>query len=399
MPSPPPTDPYERILENMRRYPNDIPMVDGRVSPAFREYIKLLFTPEEAGIAQHLELRPAPANRMVQKLLNRISVSRLVQKMLLRASIRKVSAKIGRDYGETKKLLEDMTDNGIIQDIGGYSYFLTMPHLFNIGFKYSKALARLGKRGAELYQQFFIEEKFYKRYQSSDQGTPVTRIVPVGKSIDSQSEIQNSDEIHNIIETCREPIVITDCPCRNRTEILGVRECHDKYPIQESCFQIGLFGEYFLKRGEGRQVSREEAHGIVDDLARRGLIFTTENTRDVNRFVICCCCDCCCALIRGMTRFKEKNVNCSAKSNFAARVDDALCQGCGLCHKRCVFKAVSLENKKAVVDPALCYGCGVCAVTCPTGAVKLHRLERSHIYDNGFEVMNKIHGENRPGRG
>ena len=398
MSSQPPVDPYDKILENMRQYPNDIPMVDGRVSPAFRQYIKLLFTPEEAAVAQHLKLRTPPANRLAQRLLNLLSGSRLVQKLMLRASIRKVSAKIGRDFQETQKILEDMTDNGVIQDIGGYSYFLTMPHLFNIGFKYPKALARLGKPGAELYQQFFIEEKFYKRYQSSDQGTPVTRIVPVGKSISSQSEIQNSDEIHRLLETCREPIVITDCPCRNRTEILGTRECHDKYPIQETCFQIGLFGEYFLKRGEGRRLSREEAHQIVDDLARRGLIFTTENTRDTNRFVICCCCACCCALIRGMTRFKDKNVNCSAKSNFVARVENALCRGCGLCETRCAFKAVSLENEQAVVDQAQCYGCGVCAVTCPTGAIRLHRQERSRIYENGFEVMSRIYKENRTGR-
>ena len=53
-----------------------------------------------------------------------------------------------------------MTDKGIIQDIGGYSYFIAMAHLLNMGFKYSKSYMRLGKKGAELYQQFFIEEKF-----------------------------------------------------------------------------------------------------------------------------------------------------------------------------------------------------------------------------------------------
>ncbi|TFG11370.1 MAG: hypothetical protein EU535_07295 [Promethearchaeota archaeon] len=38
-----------------------------------------------------------------------------------------------------------------------------------------------------------------------------------------------------------------------------------------------------------------------------------------------------------------------------------------------------------------CWGCGVCAVTCPTGAIKLHRLERSHIYENGMELMDTIY--------
>jgi ferredoxin len=370
-------------------------MKDGRISEAFREYIKLMFTPEEAEVAQYLELRPAPAGRFAQKIVNFLVKVRLVHKIMLYKSIRDASRKTGRSYRETRAILERMTENGAIQDIGGYSYFLTLPHLFNIGFKYSKALDRLGRKGAELYQQFFIEEKFYKRYQSSVKGTPITRIVPVGRTIESRSVIGNADEIHGILETCREPIVITDCPCRNRKELLGDRECRDKYPIQESCFQVGLFGEYFLKRGEGRCLSREGAHEVVDEFAKLGLIFTTENTRDPNRFVICCCCACCCALIRGMTRFPDKNENCSAKSNFAAEVDVLKCKGCGLCVDRCVFGAVSLKEKTAMVDPAKCYGCGVCAVTCPTGAMKLHRDQRSHIYDNSLELMRKVYTDNR----
>jgi len=388
-------DPHEQILTNMRQYPNDIPMVDGKVSEAFREYIKIMFTPEEARIAQHLKLMTPPSGKMAKKILPRLFTLKFVHKLMRRKSIRDVSGKIGKTVDETEKILEEMTDKGIIQDIGGFSYFLTMPHLFNIAFKYSKAIDRYGKKGAELFQQFFIKEKFYKRYQSSDKGTPITRIVPVNKAIDHHSEIQNAEEIHNIFDTCKEPIVITDCPCRKRTEILGIRECGEKYPIENSCFQVGLFGEYFLNRGEGKRLTREEAHEHVDAFAKKGLIFTTENTRDTNRFVICCCCGCCCSLLRGMTRFEEKNENCSAKSNFVAEVDPELCSGCGVCEKRCVFEAITLTDEKSHVNLELCYGCGVCGVTCPTGAIKLHRKERSHIYANGVELSSKMYKENR----
>jgi len=51
------TDPYDRILQNMREYPNDIPIVEGNVSEAFRAFIKLLFTPEEAEVAQYLTVK------------------------------------------------------------------------------------------------------------------------------------------------------------------------------------------------------------------------------------------------------------------------------------------------------------------------------------------------------
>ncbi|MCP4763680.1 MAG: hypothetical protein GY870_18055, partial [archaeon] len=151
-------DPYDRILLNMREYPNDIPMVDGKVSESFREYIKLLFTPEEAKIAQHLTVRPQKA--------------------------RKIAKMLGIDKEEAKKILDEMTTKGIIQDTAGYSLFMTFAWLMNIPYKYSKSLERMqGTKGGELYQKFFIEEKFYKRYESSDKGTAWNRVLPIGKTI------------------------------------------------------------------------------------------------------------------------------------------------------------------------------------------------------------------------
>lgn len=362
-------DPYEKILQNMREYPNDIPIVDGGVSEAFRAYVKLLFTPEEAEVAQYLTVKPQSINRIAKK--------------------------IGKSKEEIKEILEEMTNSGIIQDIGGYSYFLAIAHLLNMGFKNSKTFKRLGKEGAELYHQFFIEEKFYKRYESSDAGTPITRIVPIDTSINHKSVISNAEEIHRILDMCKGPIVVTDCPCRNRTDILGVRECKDKFPISESCFQVGLFGEYFLRRGEGREISRIEAHSIVKELSRKGLVFTVANTKSPIHQVICCCCGCCCALLRGMTRFEDKNESCTAKSNYIAKVNSHLCTGCALCVKRCPFKAITIKKEKAKINTKKCYGCGVCTVACVPEAVKLHRIERSHIYSDDIKLFEKIYQENR----
>ncbi|MHA1486807.1 MAG: hypothetical protein ACTSSC_06515 [Promethearchaeota archaeon] len=111
------TEPYDKILHNMREYPNDIPIVDGKVSESFRAYIKLLFTLEEAEVAQFLTVKPQ--------------------------SIIRIAKKIGKSKEEIKEILEAMTNSGIIQDIGGYSYFLAMAHLLNMGFKNSKTFERL----------------------------------------------------------------------------------------------------------------------------------------------------------------------------------------------------------------------------------------------------------------
>ncbi len=368
------TDPHEKILENMKEYPNGIPMKGGKVSEAFREFIKILFTPEEAEIAQYLTVKP-------QSL----------------AAIYRQAKKDGKSQEEVKRLLEKMADNGLIHDIGGFSHYVAMPHLMNMGFKLPKTRERLGMKGAELYQQFFIEEKFYKRYESSDAGTSLTRVVPINQSIDHESEISNYEEIHGIIDECMGPIVATDCPCRARTEALNVREqhCKENFPIEETCFQVGLFGKYFIKRGEGRELTREEAHVLIDKLAKKGLVFTLDNSKGKMHQVICSCCPCCCAMLRGITRFEDKNEACTAKSNYVSIVNELECKGCGTCVKRCPFGAISLDNKIAKVNELKCWGCGNCAITCPSGAIKLHHLERSHIYDNGIELMNKIYKENR----
>jgi Pyruvate/2-oxoacid:ferredoxin oxidoreductase delta subunit len=220
------------------------------------------------------------------------------------------------------------------------------------------------------------------------------RIIPVEVSIDHQSEIINFEEMHKIIDNCLLPIVATDCPCRNRNETLGERECKDRFPIKESCLQLGPFGKYYLDRGEGTELTSEQAHELVDKTAKLGLIFVTENVKQTNHQVICACCECCCSLMRGMTRFEEKNEHCVLKSNYISIVNQEVCKGCGLCATRCIFKAIDVDEK-AEVNPKKCYGCGVCAVTCPTGAIKLHREERSKILDNFKELMDKIYQENR----
>ena len=58
------------------------------------------------------------------------------------------------------------------------------------------------------------------------------------------------------------------------------------------------------------------------------------------------------------------------------RIDEDLCNGCGLCVTPCAEGAIELVNGKArVVSEELCDGAGFCLGVCPTGALTVETRE------------------------
>ena len=58
------------------------------------------------------------------------------------------------------------------------------------------------------------------------------------------------------------------------------------------------------------------------------------------------------------------------------RIDEELCNGCGLCVTPCAEGAIELVNGKArVISDELCDGAGFCLAVCPTGALSVETRE------------------------
>ena len=58
------------------------------------------------------------------------------------------------------------------------------------------------------------------------------------------------------------------------------------------------------------------------------------------------------------------------------RIDEALCNGCGLCVTPCAEGAIELVNGKArVLREELCDGAGFCLAVCPTSALSVEVRE------------------------
>jgi MinD superfamily P-loop ATPase len=58
------------------------------------------------------------------------------------------------------------------------------------------------------------------------------------------------------------------------------------------------------------------------------------------------------------------------------RIDEELCDGCGVCVAPCAEGAIELVAGKArVISESLCDGAGFCLAVCPTGALSIEDRE------------------------
>ena len=70
------------------------------------------------------------------------------------------------------------------------------------------------------------------------------------------------------------------------------------------------------------------------------------------------------------------------------RIDDELCNGCGVCVTPCAEGAIQLIDGKArVMDEALCDGAGFCIPVCPTGALTVEVRDAPAFDDDKAEKL------------
>jgi NAD-dependent dihydropyrimidine dehydrogenase PreA subunit len=278
-----------------------------------------------------------------------------------------IAGRLGRDPGEVSDLLHRMSRKGLILRMKEKEQARYMAIMFVVGILEFQ-LNRLDRELCEMLDEY-MKEGFHR--EMTRHATPQLRVVPVQESLAPQMEIQPYDELRKILES-QKTIVLAECICRKKSAILG----HPCSKPLENCFVFGALGEYYVENGLGREISLEEALGILRKNEEAGLVPSPANAQRVGG--MCSCCGCCCGMLKAIKM--HPHPSSVVKSNYYARVDQDLCSGCGACLERCQMEAVYLEDDWAVIDLKRCVGCGLCVTTCPTKAMSLRPKPRPEHY-------------------
>jgi len=321
---------YKKLAVHLDNTPSGYPETESGVE---LRILKQLFTKEEAELALSLVLMLEP-----------------VQAIAKRAE---------KDPKKIEPILIEMGVKGLILHIkrDGVNTFMLLHFVVGI---WEYQVNRLTK---ELIKDFneYVPYLMKDQYQHK---TQQLRIVPVGKSVNTELNIMDYEQVENIIKS-QSKILVAPCICRKEHEIMD-NGCGK---LMEACLIFGSGAYIYESRGIGRTISHEEALEIVKQGEKQGLVPQPSNAqKPVN---ICLCCDCCCQILNNI-----KNVDAPAKivhSNFQAEVDQENCEGCRACEEICPMDAIAIDAKKivAMVNYDRCIGCGLCVTACVFDAICL----------------------------
>ncbi|MDD5223731.1 MAG: 4Fe-4S binding protein [bacterium] len=277
-----------------------------------------------------------------------------------------LAERTGREPEKVKAMVRELFHKGVVFEKGKGEETQYRPPRHPLQFHDGTILwPEAPRKFLDLWQTYMDEEypEFIKMMDAGEIRS-FMRVIPVNRGIESKSQVLPSEDALKMIDQA-DKLAVTKCTCR-----LTAHRCQK--PL-EACLQINRAAEYAIKRGTGRELTKDQAREIIRIAEEAGLVHMTENRGGIGQ-VICNCCDDCCMMLVLMKKIGAK---CTATpSRYRVRIAAGDCTGCGACLERCPMEILAIPKGKEVVESNLdkCIGCGLCTTVCSTRALVLEEI-------------------------
>jgi len=343
---------YRQLQIQLDKYPIGYPATQSGVEI---DILKYFFTPLQAKIALCLTLRSIPVEKTRKRLKEKFNIE------------------LSSD--DLRAMLAEMFMKGVIRRSESADHPRYSIAMLAIGmFEYH--VDDLTYELVEMIQKYFDEAFGAEFFRSS---LPQLRTSPHLKAIVPEYIVDTYDNMRHFITKTKETIHVANCVCKQAEAIMG-KPCRQTDNI-EVCLLFGSTG--YAERGRARQISKEECLNILDMAEEKGMVLQPGNSRKPS--CICICCGCCCGVIA--TAKKQSRPARFFASNYYARIDAVLCEGCGVCVERCQMDAIISDDKNFRVDLDRCIGCGLCVTKCKPEAVKLIKKAKVTVPPMNTEIL------------
>ncbi|MBI5118276.1 4Fe-4S binding protein [Candidatus Poribacteria bacterium] len=324
---------YARLREYLDKMPNGYPATDSGVEIRI---LKKLFSPEDAEFVMKLTQHPESA--------------------------REIAKRLGINESKTTEKLENLTRRGLIFRLrkGKSVRYNTVQFLSGI---FDFQLPHMDREYAEMIEEYMPSVARSLMPLKTKQA----RVVPVGSAIDAAPEVATYNRVRELVKN-HDLIAVAHCRCRREQGLLG----HNCDRPSETCFFFGVWAQYYIDTGMGRELSKDEAMKLFAMAEESKLVLCASNTQEL--MFICSCCPCCCVAFK-LLKLTE-NPGDLVLSYYRAAINPDVCTACGACLERCQINAIAEKDGVMEVLPARCIGCGLCVSACPTDAIKLEEKRR-----------------------
>ena len=231
-------------------------------------------------------------------------------------SAKALSDKLDRDEDELKKMLEQMSADGLIfeaKDENGepeYSVLAFEPGLIELQYlkgkddertrKFAKLFEQVNEEETALMEELLKQPEEAKKVMSKPGG----RLIAIEEYVSSDKEVASWERVSGIVEN-ETSYAVGECGCKHIAKLKG-EPCKSGAP-SKCCIWFGKVADYLVERAYATRYTKESLYKLLKECEDAGLVHSVAN-RLTSNIVLCNCCKCCCIYLKANKRVREVGI-------------------------------------------------------------------------------------------